>query len=451
MQLHDFWNGLTPAARRTLSNAAERPLMKKTPEERVTILDELSKDAKQWPSEIAKRRRSIGVHQVDANTSVQVQLDAMDKEIRKLTLASIHSETHAACNICGRGHPNHEYQALIEEVNVVGNYNFNAIGQKHPSFSWSSPGGYCKSMATKQSRFQGQRVPGFMRLDAHGSAVKELGTGLRNLEKQMGQIATILFERILVHREVVPEKQSEEKLKIEGDKRTKGKKGVDKKKKEDTLRKEDQNESEHMPALPFPQKLYREKMDKKFERFLNMLRQEILTKKRKIEETSVVKLTEHCSAILQNKVPQKYGDPGSFTIPYSLGTLNFDKSLCDSGASVSLMPLSIYRKLENDLGEIRSAPIYLQLAEQTTIISEGIVEDVLVRVDKFVFHVDFIVVKMEGNKEVPLILGRPFLAMGRAILDIHDRKLMLRVGEHTVTFEMNVGMWVRKEKPAANV
>ncbi|XP_070031724.1 uncharacterized protein [Nicotiana tomentosiformis] len=178
---------------------------------------------------------------------------------------------------------------------------------------------------------------------------------------------------------------------------------------------------------------------------------EILTKKRKIEETLVIKIIEHYSTILQNKLPQKCGDPGGFTIPYSLGTLNFDKSLCDSGASINLMPLSIYRKLENKLGEIRSALIFLQLVDQKTIIPKGIVEDVLVRVDKFVFPIDFIVVKMEENKEVPLILGRTFLATSRAILDIHDRKLMLRVGEETVTFEMNLEMGVRKEKPAASV
>ncbi|XP_070047018.1 uncharacterized protein [Nicotiana tomentosiformis] len=198
-------------------------------------------------------------------------------------------------------------------------------------------------------------------------------------------------------------------------------------------------------------------MDKQFESFLEMLGQynvnlsftevlsqvptyakflkEILIKKSKIEETSVVKLTEHCSAVLHNKLPQTCGDPGSFTIPYSLVTLTFEKSLCDSGALINLMPLSIYRKL----------------ADQITIIPEGIVEDILVRVDKFVFPVNFIVVKMEENKEVPIILGRPFLATGRSILDIHDRKLMLRVVDETVTFEMNVEMGVRKEKPAASV
>jgi len=90
------------------------------------------------------------------------------------------------------------------------------------------------------------------------------------------------------------------------------------------------------------------------------------------------------------------------------------------------MPLSIYRKLENEIGEIRLVPISLQLVDQTSLIPEGIVEDVLVRVDNFVFPSDFILVKIEENKEVPLILGKPFLAMGRDILDIHERKLILQ-------------------------
>ncbi|XP_019242062.1 PREDICTED: uncharacterized protein LOC109222114 [Nicotiana attenuata] len=278
MQLQDFWDGLTPTSRRTLSNAAGGPLMKKTPEEIVTILDELSEDANQWPSENAERRRSTGVYQVDANTSVQVQLDAMAKEIRKLTLASIHNEPHAACDICGRRHPTHECQASMEEVNAVGNYNFNAMGQKHPSFSWSSPGGTANSSQQNNSRFQGapsfgnQQRPQFQpqqpiqsgledlmksfivktneRLDVHGAAIKELGTSLRNLERQVGQIATVLSKRISgtlpadteknpketvsvvtlrsgqvlkdptpFHKEAAPEKESGKKLKIEDDKK----------------------------------------------------------------------------------------------------------------------------------------------------------------------------------------------------------------------------------------
>ncbi|XP_009609131.1 uncharacterized protein [Nicotiana tomentosiformis] len=130
-----------------------------------------------------------------------------------------------------------------------------------------------------------------------------------------------------------------------------------------------------------------------------MFLKEIYSNKRKVEETSVVKLTEHCSVILQNKLPQKCGDPGSFTIHCALESTKYEKSLCDSGASINLMTLSIFRKLEGEIGEIRSIPVSLQLVDQTTIIPKGIVKDVLVQVDKFVFPVDFIVVNMEENRE----------------------------------------------------
>ncbi|XP_070031831.1 uncharacterized protein [Nicotiana tomentosiformis] len=298
MQLQDFWDGLTPTSRRTLSNAAGGPLMKMTPEEIVIILDELSEDENQWPSEVAERIRTTGVHQVDANTSVQVQFDVMAKEIRKLTLASIHSEPTAACDICGRGHPTHECQASIEEVNAVGNYNFNAMGQKHPNLSWNSPGGTLLADTEKNPKETVNVVT------------------LRN-----GQV---LKDPTPIRKKAAPEKESGKELKIEDDdkktKKKKRKKGAEKKKKKETSRREESNEvSKHMHALPFPQNLYREKLDKHFDRFLEMLRQvnvnfpfmkvlsqmpayakflkEILTKKRKVEETSVVKLIEHCSAI----------------------------------------------------------------------------------------------------------------------------------------------------------
>ncbi|XP_070046227.1 uncharacterized protein [Nicotiana tomentosiformis] len=331
------------------------------------------------------------------------------------------------------------------------------------------------------------------RLDVHDESIKELGTYFRSVEKQVGHLAILMSERALGTLPVDTERnpkdivnvvtlRSEKELKditpIQKDMRHKKesgeqlKNGVEKKK-EGKSRREKHEASKHMPALPFPQKLSREIMDKQFERFIDVLKQvhvnlpfievlsqmptyakflkEILTKKRKIKDTLVVKLTDNYSAILQNKLPQKCGDPRSFTIPFSLGTTNFDKSLCDSDASINLMPLSIYRKLEKEIGKIRSTPIYLQLANQTTLIPERIVEYVLVQVDKFVFPVDFIVVKMEESKEVPLILGRSFLATGRAILDIHEIKLMLRVGEETVTFDMNVETGVKREKLTASV
>uniref|UniRef100_A0A1U7WA07 Uncharacterized protein LOC104226516 n=1 Tax=Nicotiana sylvestris TaxID=4096 RepID=A0A1U7WA07_NICSY len=292
MQLQDFWDGLTPTSRRILSNAAGGPLMK----------------CKQWPSEIAERRGSTGVRQVDANTSMHVQLDAMAKEIRKLTLASIHHEPHAVCDICGKGHPTDECQASTEEVNAVSNYKFNAMGQRHsglrslerrvrqiatilseripgtlPADTEKNPKETVNVVTLRSRQFQPQqpiqsRLEDLMNsfitktdeiLDAHGATIKELGTGLRSLERRVRQIATILSERIPGTLPADTEKNPKETAE-----KKKGKKGAEKKKKEITSRREESdNVSKHMPALPFPQKLYKEKLDKQFERYLDILRQ----------------------------------------------------------------------------------------------------------------------------------------------------------------------------------
>ncbi|XP_016487125.1 uncharacterized protein LOC107807283 [Nicotiana tabacum] len=145
-------------------------------------------------------------------------------------------------------------------------------------------------------------------------------------------------------------------------------------------------------------------------------------------------LTEKCSAILQNKLPQKLGDPGSFTIPCTLGGVYFEKALCDSRASINLLSFSIFRKL--DLGEMKDIGVSLQFADQSTKKPKGIIENVLVRVYKFIFPVDFIVLEKKECPDEPIILGRPFLATGRAIIDVHQGQLILRVDEERVIFDM---------------
>ncbi|XP_065623227.1 uncharacterized protein LOC136064844 [Quercus suber] len=145
-------------------------------------------------------------------------------------------------------------------------------------------------------------------------------------------------------------------------------------------------------------------------------------------------LTEESSAILQKKLPPKLKDPGSFTIPCTIGKSYFDRVLCDLGASINLMPLSVFRKL--GLGEVKSTTISLQLADRSIQYPRGVIEDVLVKVDKFIFLADFIVLDMDEDEEIPLILGQPFLAMGRTLIDVQQGKLVLRVGEDEVTFDV---------------
>ncbi|XP_030478230.1 uncharacterized protein LOC115695295 [Cannabis sativa] len=143
---------------------------------------------------------------------------------------------------------------------------------------------------------------------------------------------------------------------------------------------------------------------------------EILSKKRKMEDYETVALTEGCSTILQKKLPPKLRDPGSFTIPCTIGRIEGINALCDLGASINLMPLSVFRRLK--LAEAKPTTVTLQLADRSLAHPRGVIEDVLVKVDKFIFPADFIVLDMEEDSNVPIILGRPFLATGQALIDI---------------------------------
>ena len=128
-------------------------------------------------------------------------------------------------------------------------------------------------------------------------------------------------------------------------------------------------------------------------------------------------------------------DPGSFTIPCSIGKYEFKKALCDYGESINLMPLSVVQRLS--LGELTPTAVTLQMADRSMAQPEGILEDVLVKVGKFVFPVDFVVMKMEEDTQVPLLLGRPFLATGAALIDVQKGELTLRVRDEAVQFNIN--------------
>ena len=128
-------------------------------------------------------------------------------------------------------------------------------------------------------------------------------------------------------------------------------------------------------------------------------------------------------------------DPGSFTIPYTIRNHEFGKSLCDSGASINLMPLSVVRRLS--LGELTPIKLSLQMADRSMAQLEGILEDVLFKVGKFIFLVNFVVIDIEEDKKIPPFLGRPFLATRAALIDVKMGELTLRVGIEEVQFNMN--------------
>ncbi|XP_019156898.1 PREDICTED: uncharacterized protein LOC109153486 [Ipomoea nil] len=159
---------------------------------------------------------------------------------------------------------------------------------------------------------------------------------------------------------------------------------------------------------------------------------EIVSNKKKLEEFATVHLNEECSAILQSKLPPKLMDPGSFSIPCTIGNTVIDKCLCDLGANINLIPLTLFNKLE--IAEMKPSTISLQLADRSVKYPLGVVEDILVKVGKFYFPADFLILDMGSDTDTSLILGRPFLLTGGVIIDMPLGKLIFRVGTEKEEF-----------------
>ncbi|XP_019248696.1 PREDICTED: uncharacterized protein LOC109227962 [Nicotiana attenuata] len=384
-----FYHGLKPSARNVIDAAAGGSVMGKTTEEALQLLNEIYENAIHWPSEHVKTQQS--------NQS-------------------------KACDMCGGNHQNHECQATNqtdEQVNVIGYkpYTFGSpMAQKHPGCQWSNPNGAENSQSFQKQQVQGP--PGYQNQNrgkpsyrpyqqagpyqqarsyqqrpqqAHSSLddllykyikvpdekMKSQNSSLKNLEIQLSQLAALVSEKIQGPLPSNTEKNPNEHLKAitlrsgkeldepyaERQEKNQTEQQVDKGKnfekpsepsKEKEIKNKEEKISEKMAAppvtIPFPQKIKREKLDGQFAKFLEILKQIHIN----------IPFTD-AFAILQNKLQQKLGDPGSFTIPCTLGGVYFEKALCDSGASINLMPFSIFRKL--DLGEMKDIGVSLQFAD----------------------------------------------------------------------------------------
>ncbi|XP_058767230.1 uncharacterized protein LOC131640874 [Vicia villosa] len=159
---------------------------------------------------------------------------------------------------------------------------------------------------------------------------------------------------------------------------------------------------------------------------------EILSNKKNIEDNETITLTAECSTIIQNKMPPKLKDPGSFSIPCNIGKFVIGKALCGLGASISLMPLSICEKL--NMGELRPTKMSVQLADRSVRYPVSVLENVPVRIGQFYIPTDFIIMDIKEDVNTPIILGRPFLATVGDIIDVKKGKLTFEVGEEKVEF-----------------
>ncbi|XP_074556581.1 uncharacterized protein LOC141812495 [Curcuma longa] len=211
--------------------------------------------------------------------------------------------------------------------------------------------------------------------------------------------------------------------------------------------------------VPYPQRLLCKERDDEFEKWYERVKditmevplldairdmpkfskfiKGIISTKDITRPKNVVALTEDVTEkILNNKIPQKLQDPGSFFLPCKIGNISIGRAFCDLGASVSIIPYTTSVKC--GYPDLILTPMTLQLADQTCRYPKGLVEDVPVQVGGFTIPTDFVVLDMDEDPNIPIILGRPFLATAGANIDVKNRKLSLEVGGKKITFSLSL-------------
>ncbi|XP_015944607.1 uncharacterized protein LOC107469743 [Arachis duranensis] len=171
---------------------------------------------------------------------------------------------------------------------------------------------------------------------------------------------------------------------------------------------------------------------------------ELINKKRSWNEKETMILTQECSAVIQRGIPPKLKDPGSFIISCTIGNMILERAFCDLGASINLMPLSMMKKLA--IEEVKHTRMSLQMADRLLKIPNGVVENLLVKIGEFIFPTDFVILDMEEEGHNSIILGRPFLATVRAIIDVEKGEMVLRVHNEQMIINVFKAMQYPLEK-----
>nr|GEU32922.1 reverse transcriptase domain-containing protein [Tanacetum cinerariifolium] len=161
----------------------------------------------------------------------------------------------------------------------------------------------------------------------------------------------------------------------------------------------------------------------------------LIGNKEKLSEMARTPMNEHCSAVILNKFPRKLEDPSKFLIPCEFSGMDECLALADLGASINLMPLSVWEGLS--LSELTSTCMTLELADPSVSKPICIAKDVSVKVGVFHFPADFVVVDFKPDPRVPLILGRCFLKTGRALIDVHKGELTLHIRNEAITYNLD--------------
>ncbi|KAM1270962.1 hypothetical protein ACFX2J_031829 [Malus domestica] len=403
------------------------------------------------------------------------------------------------CGVCSMmGHatdmcPSSMDQGGLEQANALGGFqgqqrqkydpysnNYNTGWRDHPHLKWNNQDMdnnlFPTTIIVRLASFKQDRRHHF---SLNNKKLQKTDKAIENLERQMSQLANLMGQqhqpgRLPSQTVVNPNaeqmnvvtlrsgkevfEQDEASTKAE----TSPKDTELNKKDSDKVSKEVQNSFNSCVPIPFPRRFMKSKKEQTDKEILDTFRKvqvnlplldaikqvpkyakflkELCTNKRRFHDQETMALGEEVSAVLQRKLPPKLKDAGSFTIPCVIGGKEFRRALCDLGASINLMPYSVYESL--NLGDLKETKVVIQLADRLNRYPKGLLEDVLVQVNELIFPADFFVLEMKHDPmptALPLILGRSFLRTAWTKIDVYDGTLTMEIEGESDCFNEGVG------------
>ena len=497
--VHTFYNGLSYTTKMSVDAAAGGALMNKNYTEAYALIEDMAQNHYKWTDERAitsssSSKKEAGMYEVSNYDHLASKIDTLTEKLEKLNVSAINSASTPSCEICGiTGHAGVDCQ-LGSAINGVEQMNYAQYNQgmrqnqnfykNQNPYGQVAPPGYANnqrftqksnleillenSIANQNKQLQElKNQTGFLNdsLSKLNTKVDSIATHSKMLETQIAQIAQQVATSSQTPGVFPGQTEANPKAQVNvisfgGSKlgetfakvKNIGKENVKPLGDKVVIEEAKPLEENKTPSPLNPEKL---KLEGKFEKFVNILRKiciklpfaealsrmplyakflkEIFSKKRAIEHNETIALAKETSAIIQ-EAPPKLRDPGSFAIPCEIGNETINKALCDLGASVSLLPLSLLKRI--GIGELKPTEMELKIADRSTMKLVGFVEDIPVKIEGIYIPTDFVVVDIEEDDDVPIILGRPFLATAGALIDVKLGRIVFQVSDKMVGFEL---------------
>ncbi|KAI3782083.1 hypothetical protein L2E82_12115 [Cichorium intybus] len=501
----NIFEGLTAWDHRLLNASSGGSITDKTPTQIRELINTMAEDSKhtlqedEWYPDPQR-----AVNEVN-NPKLESQISELTKAVLMLTKEKATQPPVRPCGVCLQvGHPTDMCPLLqeeTEEAKATGPFQ-RQYNQPRGNTGWNQGQSsnyqprnhqqYQPRLPPQNQPYQTRPPPAAPQPSSSGTSlediVKSLATStqtfqnetkasIKNLEQQMAQLASSVSKleaqgKLPAQTETNPKHKAyavtlrsgtqyegpkapieEEELEVE----------KPPKKSEEPKSKDPEPVEAKIQSAPFPSRLRGDKREKGENEILEIFRKveiniplleaikqipryakflkELCTSKRKLKGYETVKIGENASAVLQRRIPKKCKDPGIFTVPCKLGNISIPRAMLDLGASINVLPYSVYKA--TGFGNLAKTGIIVQLADRSIVHPKGVLEDVLVQVNQLVFPADFYILDM-GDDDNPnpnsILLGRPFLSTARTKIDVYAGTFSMEFDDEVINFNIYEAM-----------